>query len=315
MLQMKFTFGDYARNVREAEVGFMVTDRGRSGWAVRQYRVGGSVLQFANVGAGTISDGVMSQAHSVVLVFQTSLSAHSVFLNGHQVRTTGLAVLVPGSKFLFANQVPHRWVSVSVTLDRLPQQLKDQIDEPVELQEATLIDTEVGHFAALARCAEDIARRRQRDADLIDADRLQGDEDRLLDALATLAASATSLHGARPRRDRFHYHSLVRRTLSRIPFAAKFCVDDLCRVSDIDERTLRRAFHGVFRMPPVRYLKLRQLNRVHAALSAAEARGQLVTDVLTHHGVTEFGRFATEYHALFGERPSQTVRRRSLALR
>lgn len=309
MPQMKFTFGDYARNVREVEVGFTVTDRGRSGWAVHQHRIGSSILQFGTVGAGTIADGVMAQADSVVLVLQSSLAAHSVFLNGHKIKTTGLAVLVPGSDFLFTNQVPHRWISASVNLDRLPAQLRERLAEPIDRHEATIIDTEVDHFATLAWFAEAVARRRQCDADLVDADRLCSEEDELIGALTMLAASAKPLRSAGTRRDGFHYHSLVRRALSSIPCDTKFHVDDLCRASGIEERTLRRAFHTVFRVPPARYLKLRQLNRVHAALSEAEAKGQLVTEILTRHGVTELGRFAAEYHALFGEPPSRTIRR------
>nr|WP_284701458.1 helix-turn-helix domain-containing protein [Rhodoplanes tepidamans] len=90
---------------------------------------------------------------------------------------------------------------------------------------------------------------------------------------------------------------------------------DLCAAAGVCERTLRRAFRAVYGMPPARYLKVRQLNRVHAALLDPLARGRLVTDVLTSHGVTEFGRFAMTYRTLFGELPSQTMRRLDGALR
>lgn len=128
-----------------------------------------------------------------------------------------------------------------------------------------------------------------------------------------LSARAKILHDTRAAPDEFHYYRLVRQAVSSIPPHTTLAVEDLRHASGIEERTLRRAFQTVLGLPPIRYLKLRQLNQVHAALTEVEARGQLVTDILTHYGVTEFGRFATEYRALFGEPPSQTVRRSARA--
>lgn len=311
MLQRQFSFTDYARNVREAAVGFMVTGHGRGGWAVSQHQLESTVLQYGTVAASMIADGHMVQTDSVLFVLQSSLAAHRVFLNGNQVGTTSLAVLVPGCEFLFTNQVPHRWISVSVPLARLPQPLLDRIELPLQRREATLFDAEAGHFADLVRFTETAAGNTRWNAAKADpgASGPGGSDDELIDMLTKLVDGTTSLHGAAQCREPFHYHSLVRRSLAGAPLDAKLHVEDLCRAGNVEERTLRRAFHRVLRMPPLRYLKLRQLNQVHAALTAAEARGQLVTDILTRYGVTELGRFATEYRSLFGEPPSQTARR------
>jgi AraC family ethanolamine operon transcriptional activator len=83
---------------------------------------------------------------------------------------------------------------------------------------------------------------------------------------------------------------------------------DLAATADVSERTLRKAFQEYYGMGPVRYLQLRQLHRVHHALSTSDPEVESVTGVLVAHGVWEFGRFALQYRVLFSERPSETLR-------
>jgi len=92
---------------------------------------------------------------------------------------------------------------------------------------------------------------------------------------------------------------------------------ELCAIAGVGERTLEYAFRELLGMPPVRYLRLRRLNRVRSELRAAEPATTRVTDVATRWGFWQLGRFASEYRALFGEYPSETLsgRRRSTAAR
>jgi AraC family ethanolamine operon transcriptional activator len=85
-------------------------------------------------------------------------------------------------------------------------------------------------------------------------------------------------------------------------------VAELVAATGVPERTLRQVFHDYFGIGPLRYLKLKQLNQVFAALRSADPKATLVGDVLAAHGVWEFGRFSSNYRYLFGETPSQTLR-------
>jgi AraC family ethanolamine operon transcriptional activator len=91
---------------------------------------------------------------------------------------------------------------------------------------------------------------------------------------------------------------------------------ELCAIAGVGERTLEYAFRELLGIPPVRYLRLRRLNRVRRELRAAEPATTRVTDVATRWGFWQLGRFASEYRGLFGEFPSETLfkrRRRSSA--
>ena len=61
-------------------------------------------------------------------------------------------------------------------------------------------------------------------------------------------------------------------------------------------------------MSPKRYLLLRRMNLAWRALRAARPDTVTVTDVATHYGFWQLGRFAVEYQSLFGEPPSATLR-------
>jgi AraC-like DNA-binding protein len=62
-------------------------------------------------------------------------------------------------------------------------------------------------------------------------------------------------------------------------------------------------------MGPIRYLTLRRMHLVRQALLRADASKATVTRIVTDHGFWELGSFSVAYRALFGESPSETLRR------
>ena len=53
----------------------------------------------------------------------------------------------------------------------------------------------------------------------------------------------------------------------------------------------------------------RELHGIRRILCARAPLDGTVADVLTRHGIWEFGRFAARYRRQFGELPSETLRR------
>ncbi|PBJ09162.1 transcriptional regulator EutR [Pseudomonas ogarae] len=86
-------------------------------------------------------------------------------------------------------------------------------------------------------------------------------------------------------------------------------LSELCRNAGISERTLRSIFKEVFGMGPNRYLHVRRLHLVRAALSIASANTESVSAIALRFGFSDGGRMASDYHTLFGEYPSQTLMR------
>jgi AraC-like DNA-binding protein len=84
---------------------------------------------------------------------------------------------------------------------------------------------------------------------------------------------------------------------------------EICAALNIAERTLRTSCEEHLGMGPIRYLTLRRMHLVRRALVSADPSETTVTRTVTDHGFWELGRFSVAYRAMFGEKPSETLRR------
>jgi AraC-like DNA-binding protein len=82
-----------------------------------------------------------------------------------------------------------------------------------------------------------------------------------------------------------------------------------CAATGVSERTLRSACEEHLGMAPMRYLTLRRMHLVRRALLRADASTATVTRIVTDYGFWELGHFSVAYRTLFGELPSETLRR------
>lgn len=84
---------------------------------------------------------------------------------------------------------------------------------------------------------------------------------------------------------------------------------EICAGVGVAERTLRAACEEHLGMGPIRYLSLRRMHLVRRALLRADPLTATVTRLATDHGFWELGRFSVAYKTLFGESPSESLRR------
>jgi AraC family ethanolamine operon transcriptional activator len=82
-------------------------------------------------------------------------------------------------------------------------------------------------------------------------------------------------------------------------------VTQLCTQTGVSRRTLQNAFQRVLDMSPLAYIKAVRLKQAREALKNARS----VTEAATASGFWHFGHFSHDYQTLFGERPSDTLRR------
>jgi AraC-like DNA-binding protein len=86
---------------------------------------------------------------------------------------------------------------------------------------------------------------------------------------------------------------------------------EVCAGIGVSERTLMRCCNDQLGLGPIRFLWLRRMGMVRAALARADAMLSSVTEIATAHGFWELGRFAVNYRRIYGESPSQTLARTS----
>jgi AraC family transcriptional regulator, ethanolamine operon transcriptional activator len=85
-------------------------------------------------------------------------------------------------------------------------------------------------------------------------------------------------------------------------------VGELCAASGTNERTLQRVFLETYGLPPAALVKSVRLTGARRALQDPTGTTS-VTDVALRWGFFHLGRFAHDYRDLFGESPSDTLRR------
>lgn len=87
-------------------------------------------------------------------------------------------------------------------------------------------------------------------------------------------------------------------------------VGDICRVAGASERTVQNGFLERFGLRPKAYLRDRRLNGARLELRTSDPHGTAINQVAHRWGFWHLGQFAGDYRRLFGELPSDTLRRR-----
>ncbi|MGH6714424.1 MAG: helix-turn-helix domain-containing protein [Bradyrhizobium sp.] len=302
------SFDEYSDMVIGATANFLLTGPSQAPWSVGHCKLGSIVLQFGMEGGSKILHGV-SHPDALNFIFQDGQIADRLMFDGQILQPRDFVVLPPGNDFTFASRGIHRWISISM---------------PVGLVEAFAIKTGKKHLARV-----------EKEKCVISS------PEQLLKCL-TAAAASTAVLVREKQTSTLHRYGIGRLLNAliaaitgldnqmRLPTeksrlssdtvakALKYArgqkweglqVASLALAADVTSRTLLRMFRQQLGVGPASYLKLRQLNMVRRALRGKCGPSSKITNVMSEHGVTEFGRFASEYKDLFGERPSETVAR------
>jgi AraC-like DNA-binding protein len=90
----------------------------------------------------------------------------------------------------------------------------------------------------------------------------------------------------------------------------KIELGDIANATGVCSRLLQKAFSCHCSCSPMRFVTLARLHRVRQELTQASTNTKIV-DVMMQYQFTQGGKFAKEYHQLFGEKPSETLKRSS----
>lgn len=86
-------------------------------------------------------------------------------------------------------------------------------------------------------------------------------------------------------------------------------IADLCSTLNVSRRTIQYCFQEVLNTNPVQYLRAVRLNSVRRELREANPATQQVQDIAARWGFWHLSHFARDYRTMFGELPSDTLRK------
>lgn len=132
-------------------------------------------------------------------------------------------------------------------------------------------------------------------------------EEETLHALVSCLDSHDAYDGPDTHRHHLHIMGQLEGVLAGRP-EDRLRVSDVCAMIGVTERTLRACCGAFLGVSPSRYLLLRRLKLVRAAMLRGEPAAR-VADIARRYGFPETSRFAAAYRLAFGESPSVTLAR------
>lgn len=84
---------------------------------------------------------------------------------------------------------------------------------------------------------------------------------------------------------------------------------DLYTAVKTSPRTLSYGIHDLFGISPMEYLKIKRLNGVRRTLKTCDPNQATISAIATNWGFWSMGHFSRDYKQLFGELPSETLKK------
>jgi AraC-like DNA-binding protein len=296
-MQSFYDFDAWADAVRGANLRLACDSVEIGTWTLGSVDLGSVVLQVATEGGGNLCYG--ANTHTGPILFVPLTRVNEQVVNGESLDKDSLFAIPRGADFrISVRQRAHAWCSIAFSAEimgaAIPSSASTRIAcRPSSVPRLTRIVSEIAG-ALISRPAGSGAHHAA-GRKIIDA----------ASACLSVATPSWPVCG-RPRLDRAE---IVRRAMALIDASATVpTAKELAQHAGVTDRTLLRTFQETYGVPPKKYLMLRELHVMRRALQAEVNRDTTVADVLTRHGIWEFGRFAARYQKQFGERPSETLR-------
>jgi len=86
-------------------------------------------------------------------------------------------------------------------------------------------------------------------------------------------------------------------------------VKGLAQQTGVSEKTLEKVFHQRMGIPPKEYIRTYRLNRVRQDLNMNFRPFTKIADIANKWGFWHMGQFAKDYKKMFGELPSETLKK------
>lgn len=304
----RFTeFEAYAAAVAHADLRMMLPRLNEPRWEIATQSVGSIDLQFGGEGSGIVAEGAVHPRGQTLFV----PIAGQQLANGQPLHNQSVLVLDPGAELTIASPEAHDWCSIHLPSDLFNHDTSVNADQRLSGTCSRVVD--IGH-AAMTRLRWLLTRLYQslrvEPALTTSPAALKSVQSDLLAACQPIVA-----RNAEPPptmgRPSFERREIIRRTTARMEkdLGEFLSMEDLTLAADVSERTLRNIFLEFYGLPPRRFLTVHRLHQVRTTLQAADPECTRVTAVAAQFGFWHFGRFAREYRQVFGEVPSNTLKR------
>jgi AraC family transcriptional regulator, ethanolamine operon transcriptional activator len=309
MPKLTFTsFEAFFDAFRFANMRPMVLGPAGENWKLSTLVLDNLNIQWGQAEAKTVVEGA-PRADGVSIFLPTRTPA-AWWCNGRQCDELSLMVDVPGADFCLATAAaPRSWCGVYIP-NKVLADANGEVTPAVGSKRGffQVSRQRIMRFRSIVGQLEAIAQGAPKALESAAGQRAAGQK--LLREVRNLLAAPNTVE-LTPGRHGVPRRQIIRMAMDFVEQHEREClsVEQLATAAGVSERTLRDAFLKYFGVPPVQYLNRRALHQIRKALLVADPSVATVTEVATQFGVWQFGRLARDYRLLFGELPSETLRR------
>jgi AraC family ethanolamine operon transcriptional activator len=296
-------FDEFAEAITGVDGRFIPTARSTSEWWTEAVRPGSVSLQQIQIGSATTFAGDGELGRYTLGLPMTDPT--QIRIDGHFLEDDAFILLHEDQPFTFTGQDVVRWAGVSVPTDTAL--IDRELFASLRSGSGPRMRTALPYLDRLRWVTE---RAISSSIDFTEPAAIAAAEEEVAICFTHVLERSMKVQDRHVGRPQFSRSRVIARTLSLIEAneGQPLFVDDLCRATQVSERTLRNIFHEFFGVGPMRLLKVRQLREIRAALLRADPQRDTVTRIAARFGIWDFSLFARNYKALFGESPSRTLR-------
>jgi AraC family transcriptional regulator, ethanolamine operon transcriptional activator len=239
-------------------------------------------------------------------------------LNGSSVRIGTLQFYAEKSEMCYRAWPNATWLAFVISRDRFLEFCTEQFDGTPALPNSGIATIEPKSAAgglALVKCLRDLDRSMRSLGSLPMAARLgESVEKDLLLRIGALLGAKPPVKPVSDRRQLRLCGEILRDAMELVERDPEEVLDlqSMAKATSLGPRTLQRMFRAEYGLCPQEWMRVERLNRVREDLMKASDCDS-VTETATRWGFFHLGRFSQYYRNLFGEKPSDTLARRSPA--
>jgi AraC family ethanolamine operon transcriptional activator len=298
-------FDEFADAIDGLAGRFVPTARSNGEWWIDKMGLRGHQLQYLQVGGATTFAGDGTPGTITLGIPMTDPA--TLRSDGQPLAENTFNLIIQNQPFTCSSRSLSRWAAVAVQQDKLAKR-EPFLDSPMPggartQTEKSLLDNV--RSLVLRIWSDDQA------VSIVDPAAQAAVEDEMMHAVTNVLQASNRANDRHIGRPQVSRTKVIAHCLELIDASEgqPLFIDDLCSATQVSERTLRNIFQEYFGVGPMRLLKVRQLREIRSALLRGDPVADTVTKIAARFGVWDFSLFARNYRALYGEAPSQTLRR------
>jgi AraC family ethanolamine operon transcriptional activator len=298
-------FHDFLSDIKFLKLDGMVASLKTPEWIIHSLVVGKLELQYGSSGGASIINGKFNGDGNLIHIPLNS----SCKVNGKSMLSDSVLVCVPDIEYIISFNDVHDWLNLFIPLKVIKLILqKNRISETNQPSGVVHVGNDaVLKFKKVLQETISLAKKANGQPRGLTSNGKVEKEILAIYEYITLQPPVIEQIGVGRRIiDRTQIMMLINNKLQSEQLDSIF-VEDLAEVAKVSGRTLRKIFMDYFGISPVRYLIIYKMHAARKILQESHPSNRTVSNIASQFGFKHFGRFASGYRNLFGERPLDTL--------